>query len=59
MTVQEIISKFNMPCNSIDELKERDRILKMEQIQNRLDEIIDYLDITEYAHSSGHPAYED
>ena len=59
MTVKEIISKFNMPCNSIEELKEREEILRREQLQNRLDEIINYLDITEYAHSNGHPAYED
>lgn len=58
MTVQEIIAKFHIPCNSIEELKEREEILRREQLQNRLDELIDYIDKTEYSHNNGHYADE-
>lgn len=62
MKVKEIIKEYNMPCSSIQDIYERQEILEMEAMIKRMEQQIDemeYLDITEYAHSNGHPASEE
>ena len=62
MKVKEIIKEYNMPCNSMQDIYEREEIMEMEAMIKRMEQQIDeleYLDITEYAHSNGHPAYEE
>ena len=62
MKVKDIIKEYNMPCSSIQDLYEREEILEMEAMIKRMEQQIDemeYLDVTEYSHSNGHPAYED
>lgn len=62
MKVKEIIKEYNMPCSSMQDIYERQEILEMEAMIKRMEQQIDemeYLDITEYAHSNGHPASED
>lgn len=62
MKVKEIIRQYHMPCNSMQEIYEREEILRMEEMIKRIEQEIDeleYLDITEYAHSNGHPSQED
>ena len=62
MKVKEIIEEYNMPCSSIQDIYEREEILEMEAMIKRMEQQIDeleYLDITEYSHSNGHPAFED
>ena len=58
MTVQEIIKLHLIPCNSIAELKAREEVLREEYLQKRIDDIEDYIDITEIPHPTGHPADE-
>ena len=62
MKVKEIIKEYNMPCSSIQDIYEREEILEMEAMIKRMEKQIDeleYLDITEYAHSNGHPSIEE
>lgn len=62
MKVKDIIREYHMPCSSIQDLYEREEILEMEAMIKRMEQQIDemeYLDITEYSHSNGHPAYEE
>lgn len=62
MKVKEIIKEYNMPCSSMQDIYEREEILEMEAMIKRMEQQIDeldYLDITEYSHSNGHPASEE